>query len=191
MSKRALLLNADWKPLHFIDEEETIYLLYLKKAEMVVVNMETGEPSAWPEGHGLVGGGTFPAGATIRLFEQVKKSWKPPRFRKRVLFSRDNWQCQYCGVDVSPSTATVEHIIPSSQGGATSWLNCTTACSPCNRKKKNRTPEEAGMKLRNQPQNPSALHFWDMRKGRDWHPDWSYFLGEPGKLHSIFRDHVN
>lgn len=176
MSKRALLLNADWKPLRFIDEEETIYLLYLKKAEMVVVNMETGEQSAWPEGHGLVDGSFFPAGATVRLFEHIKKNWKPPRFQKRVLFARDDWTCQYCGILVTPTTATVEHIVPTAQGGLTSWTNCTTSCSHCNHKKGNRTPDQAGMKLRSMPMNPTALHFWDLRKGRDWHPDWDYFL---------------
>lgn len=178
MTKRALLLNADYQPLHFIDEEETIYLLYLNKAEMVVVNQETGQPSAWPEGHGLVDGGIFPAGATIRLFDRVKKKWRAPKFRKRVLFTRDKWKCQYCGCQLTAATATIEHILPESRGGPKSWKNCVAACSPCNRKKKNRTPDEAGMKLLSLPCEPSPFDFWTENQSQEWHPDWEFFLGE-------------
>jgi len=172
--KRALLLNADYTPMHFVDEEEAIYLLYLNKAEMIT--MLNGTPSSWPEGHGLVNGGTFPAGATLRLMERVTKKWKSPRFRKRVLFNRDDWKCQYCGTPVTTSTATIEHVFPQSRGGMTTWQNCVTACSPCNRRKKNRTPEEAGMCLLSQPKAPSPLHFWDLRRTSTWHSDWDTFL---------------
>jgi hypothetical protein len=172
--KRALLLNADWTPMHFVDEDETIYLLYTEKAEMVV--MDHGNPSQWPEGHRLVSGGFFPAGATIRLKKWAKKKWKLPRFRKKVLFNRDDWRCQYCNCEVTPNSATVEHILPESRGGATSWLNCCTACHECNKRKRNMTPEEAGMPLLRKPTTPQPVHFWDLQRSRQMHPDWEVFL---------------
>lgn len=172
-SKRALLLNCDYVPLHFIDEIEAIYLLYLEKAEMVT--MMTGKPSSWPEGHGLVNGGVFPAGATLRLFTRADKKYKAPQYRKNVIFNRDNWTCQYCGHALTSTTATIDHIIPQSRGGESSWTNCTTACQYCNRKKRNRTPEEAGMSLMSTPTTPKQIHFWS-RRTADWHPDWDYFL---------------
>jgi hypothetical protein len=174
--KRALLLNADWTPMHFVDEDEAIYLLYLNKAEMVIIT--DGQQSKWPKGHGLANGGEFPAGATLRLLEHVKKRWKPPQFRKRVMFNRDNWQCQYCGAAVNSSTATIEHIVPESRGGPKSWLNCVTACTHCNRRKMNRTPDEAGMTLRSVPKVPAPIHYWDIQRSSEWHPDWDYLLGK-------------
>lgn len=178
--KRALLLNADYTPLHFVSEEDAIYLLYKERVEMIV--MHDGKPSKWKEGHGLVNGGEFPAGATLRLMEYVHKKWKPPRFRKRVLFNRDHWCCQYCGVELTHESITVDHIIPSSRGGRTSWLNCVASCKQCNRTKGNKTPDEANMHLRCKPREPSPLHFWDVNRYRcrvqnsKWHNDWDAFL---------------
>lgn len=179
--KRALLLNADWQPLHFVSEEDAIYLLYLKKAEMIV--MTDGSPSAWAEGHGLPNGDVFPAGATLRLLSRINKRWKKPKFRKRVLFNRDNWRCQYCNHKVTKETAQIEHIYPESRGGKKTWINCVTACARCNSEKRDRTPEEAGMKLLSKPCQPNAIHFWDvqvnssnLRQTCDWHQDWEHFL---------------
>ena len=174
MNKRALLLNSDWSPISFVDEEEAIYLLYLNKAEMI--SMTDGTLSKWPVGHGLVDGREFPAGATLRLLSHVKQSWKVPRYRRRVLFHRDNWSCMYCGCKLTLSSATVDHIIPASRGGKTNWINCVTSCYSCNRRKRNRTPEEANMTLLHQPVIPSPMHFLDIKPTSELHPDWNYFL---------------
>ena len=175
MSKHALLLNADWQPLHFINENDAIQLLYLNKAEIVTINVNTNEPSIWPKGHKLVSGKVFPAGATLRLNQKVNKSWQIPKFQKRILFNRDNWKCQYCGKIVNTKSATVEHIIPVSKGGETSWTNCITACVKCNRKKKDRTPLEAGMKLLSEPKMPTVAQYWN-NSLKVLHPDWNIFL---------------
>jgi len=90
------------------------------------------------------------------------------RIRKNVKFkyarvnARDNYTCAYCGKQYHPDNMSVDHIIPKDPyyGGANSWLNCISACRKCNNKKKNRTPEEAGMKLKFQPIEPAnSLEF--------------------------------
>ena len=171
--KRALLLNADFSPLHFVSDRLAITLFYKGIAE-VVPNMD-GVPSEWDE--------TFCSPstkirvpATLRLITRVNKRWKPPRFRKRVLFNRDNWKCQFCGEPLSPTSATIDHVMPSSRGGPTSWVNCVAACKGCNKRKANKTPEEAGMKLMSRPGMPSALHFWDAMRSSAWHEDWNCYL---------------
>jgi 5-methylcytosine-specific restriction endonuclease McrA len=58
--------------------------------------------------------------------------------------------CAYCG---GPAQ-TVDHVLPKSRGGASSWLNLVAACFGCNRAKDDRTPAEAGMKLRVTPYVP-------------------------------------
>lgn len=180
--KRALLLNADWTPLHFIPDRRAIRLLLLGRAE-VITDFQTGEPSVWDDEAFTSPGLTpdaplkqFDIPATLRLHRFVHKKWKPPRFRKKVLFNRDNWSCQYCGTKLVWENIEIEHIIPTSRGGQTVWLNCVTACRPCNKRKGNRTPEEAGMKLLKQPTNPSSLHFWDALKTDCWNSGWDSFV---------------
>jgi 5-methylcytosine-specific restriction endonuclease McrA len=93
-----------------------------------------------------------------------------------VLFNRDNWKCQYCGTKLGWHNITIDHVMPASRGGGTSWLNCVSACRPCNRRKDCKTPDEAGMKLLKKPANPTALHFWDALKTDCWHEDWDTFV---------------
>lgn len=172
--RRALLLNADWTPLHFISDWRAVRLLMNDRAE-VVNNFETGVPSLWEEAF-TSATQSIQVPATLRLRKYVHKKWKAPRFRKKVLFNRDGWKCQYCGVKLQWHNITIDHVMPSSRGGGTTWLNCVTACRPCNRRKDDQTPEEAGMKLLKRPANPSALHFWDALKSDCWHGDWDTFI---------------
>lgn len=172
--KRALLLNADWTPLHFISDWRAVRLLMNGRAE-VVNNFQTGTPSVWDEAFTSATQKIY-IPATLRLHKYVHKKWKPPRFRKKVLFNRDGWKCQYCGTKLGWHNITIEHVMPQARGGPTSWLNCVSACRPCNRRKDCRTPEEAGMKLLKKPANPTALHFWDALKTDCWHPDWDDFV---------------
>lgn len=178
---RALLLNADWTPLHFINDVRAVILVMNGRAE-IVFDFQTGAPAVWDEA--FTSPGPAPDApmrqvqvpATIRLRNRVTKRWKPPRFRKNVLFNRDGWRCQYCGCQLGWSTIEIEHIVPRSRGGKTSWLNCVAACKACNKRKGARTPEEAGMPLLSRPANPSSLHFWNTVKSDSWHPSWEAFI---------------
>jgi len=178
VTKRALLLNSDFTPLNFISDVRAICLSYNGRAE--VIDGVTGLPSEWNE--------TFNSPttsirvpATLRLLNKVNKKWKPPKFRKKALFNRDSWNCQFCGIKLFWSNVTIDHVMPSSRGGQTSWHNCVTACKPCNKKKANKTPEEAGMKLLSKPVVPSSLHFWDILRSSTWHPDWDVWLSKEFK----------
>lgn len=175
--KRALLLNADYSPLHFVSDFDAITLFYKGRAE--VIHGMDGKLSEWDE--------TFNSPstkirvpATMRLLKRVNKRWKPPRFRKKVLFNRDGWKCQFCSVKLNWENITIDHVMPSSRGGGTTWMNCVAACKPCNKRKANKTPEEAGMRLLTKPAYPSALHFWDALRSDAWHPDWAMFINKIG-----------
>lgn len=73
-------------------------------------------------------------------------------FTRDKMLRRDGYTCQYCGT--KRGKMTMDHVIPQSRGGATSWENCVTACQPCNGRKDNMTPEEANMKLLKKPKRP-------------------------------------
>ncbi len=184
--RRALLLNADWTPMHFLSEWRALRLLMPdekgKIRAEIVYDFQTGDPAFWNEAFTSPGPTPdaplreFKIPATIRLRTYVQKKWKPARFRKHVLFNRDAWKCQYCGVKLNNNTIEIEHIMPSSRGGVTSWLNCVAACKPCNKRKANKTPEEAGMKLLKKPAAPQPIHFWNSVRSESWHDSWSTFI---------------
>lgn len=104
--------------------------------------------------------------SALVLRREISGAWIEGGGRRSVGFSfravheRDHWTCAYCGRSVSkaPATqallATVDHIVPVSRGGESSWLNLVSACRACNGRKSDRTPAEAGMALRFEPFDP-------------------------------------
>ena len=99
----------------------------------------------------------FPLPAVARVRQYLKYlSWRMP-FSRRALFLRDGYTCQYCGDQPAQRLLTLDHVLPSSRGGDTSWTNIVAACSPCNRRKADRTPREAGMPLLRAPIQPKSL----------------------------------
>jgi 5-methylcytosine-specific restriction endonuclease McrA len=72
---------------------------------------------------------------------------------RRALFARDEHRCQYCGAVAD----SIDHIVPKSRGGAHSWENVAAACRPCNLAKRDRTPDEAGMRLARPARAPREL----------------------------------
>lgn len=78
---------------------------------------------------------SFPIPIVIRVNEiiNIKNMYVYPT--RYLIFIRDNWTCQYCGKSVNEKTATIDHVVPKSKGGAWSWLNLVTACEECNQKK--------------------------------------------------------
>lgn len=171
--RRALLLNADYVPLNFISDIRAFKLVYKQRAEVLDFD---GKLSIWDGEYFGTMDTRYEIPATIRLVSRVNKRFKAPRFRKKILFNRDNWQCQYCLCELQWSTVTIDHIVPKSQNGKTSWKNCVACCKSCNRKKANRTPEQANMHLQSKPSEPGPAHLWDMKNTQNWHNHWSTFV---------------
>ncbi|NEP02330.1 MAG: HNH endonuclease [Symploca sp. SIO2E9] len=100
----------------------------------------------------------------IRLtISNSERVWKIPPVNRREVLKRDRHICQYCG---STKELTLDHVIPRSKGGKHSWDNVVIACQQCNSRKGNRTPQQAGLKLRTKPRAPMhptvafAQQFW-------------------------------
>lgn len=104
------------------------------------------------------------------------RAWRQaPALTNSKLFVRDRFMCAYCGHSCLPEDLTREHIQPTSRGGQDSWMNCITACRPCNGRKGNRLPEEANMSLLYLPYVPS-LHEDMILRGRRILADQMEFL---------------
>lgn len=87
--------------------------------------------------------------AKVNLYEV------PPAFSAAKCRVRDRFTCGFCGQVFRSDELTVDHVIPQSKGGGWDWMNCVSACSPCNAAKADRTPEQAGMPLVYLPYTPS------------------------------------
>lgn len=173
--KRSLLLNSNGEPLQFIDGIRAIKLLLKDRVE--VAYGLRGTPSYWDD---FISSPNkemrLPAVLRLKYYVNKRTYKKPPRFQKKVLFNRDSWKCQYCGIELTYAAITVDHVQPQSRGGKTTWKNCVSACKKCNSLKGNKTPEEAEMKLLKQPIEPHVLHYWDLSKSSSWHEDWTLFV---------------
>lgn len=88
------------------------------------------------------------------LYDRIPKS--TVRFNRKTLFARDGYRCQYCGQTRPMSQLSLDHVVPRSQGGRTTWENVVCSCTSCNSKKGGRTPVQANMKLLTDPIRPSA-----------------------------------
>lgn len=113
--------------------------------------------------------------AVIMLKEYQKKKGYV-RYSKMNVFLRDEFKCQYCGVEVSRRTATLDHVLPISHGGKSTWENSTTACMPCNSGKGNNKHHVP----KHKPHKPTYWELVEKRKKLAWdlqHPSWAQFLG--------------
>lgn len=104
-------------------------------------------------------------------------------FSRRNIFKRDRFTCQYCGRQPGSEELTLDHVTPRAQGGASRWNNCVLACLTCNTRKADRTPQQAGMRLRKEPVKPTwnlpgtdALRWSAAHKVRI--ESWSKFVSE-------------
>ena len=95
-------------------------------------------------------------------------------FSRRTLFKRDQNECQYCGIKPGVRSLSIDHIMPSSRGGTTDWMNCVVSCVKCNVKKGNKTPEEAGITLLRNPFRPTLAE--GLGIGRNVPDAWKKFI---------------
>jgi hypothetical protein len=163
---QTLLLNSTFEGISFISERRAFKFLAKDKVEVL---------SNWSE---KVNFGSKVIGhpATLRLKEHVKWFPKKPRFYRYGVFKRDRHICQYCHQRFGVSSLTIDHVIPRHQKGPTNWLNCVASCRDCNRKKRNRTPEEAEMILLNKPEVPILTVSHDYAIMERHHDSWIDYI---------------
>lgn len=161
---QVLVLNAGFEPLHKVSVKKAMNMLWRGVAVVeeehptelfgpihrpLVLRLVRYVKMTWVYARR--------AGAQLVTDCQVKNTWDRwstgvPTYSQEGVIARDNGQCAYCGM---PVATTMDHVLPRSRGGATDWLNAVAACGPCNFKKADRTPEEAGMPLLWEPFEPT------------------------------------
>lgn len=164
-----LLLNSSFEPLKVISWQRAVSLFFLGKVEVVE------EYDHDIRSVSLV----IKAPAVVRLLKYAKLGRKSPPLCRSNILARDGLECQYCEKQLTSREATLDHVVPRSQGGRTSWENVVCCCSACNRKKGGRTPKEARMTLRSVPRKPDWLPVLDISfHGRVPNSWYSFLVGQ-------------
>lgn len=91
----------------------------------------------------------------VRLLRYERLPRNVVKFNRRNIFLRDENRCQYCGRKFGTHKLSLDHVLPRSRGGPTTWENIVCACLDCNVRKGGRTPQEAGMNLVQVPRKPA------------------------------------
>jgi 5-methylcytosine-specific restriction endonuclease McrA len=143
-----LVLNATYEPINVCSVRRAVVLMLKDKAEIV-------EHAGW-ELHSERSSVSRPVVIRLVSYVKVPREAHRRKITRRAVFARDGWSCQYCG---SSSNLTVDHVIPRSRGGLSSWDNIVASCAPCNRRKGDRLPQHANMHPRRRPRVPQAEIF--------------------------------
>ncbi|CAN5206840.1 HNH endonuclease [soil metagenome] len=112
----------------------------------------------------------------IRLVSYEKLPKQTVKFNRRNIFARDNNQCQYCGKKFPISELSLDHIVPRSQAGASTWENIVCACLACNVRKGGRTPKQAHMSLIRKPEKPKRSPMLNLKLSHKKYQSWRTFL---------------
>ena len=151
--RSALVLNATFEPLSVVSARRAICLVLSEKAEIVEDDGTEVRAASLVMRSPLV----------IRLNYVVRAPFRRrTALSRRAVFARDGYKCQYCGRPAD----SIDHVVPRSRGGEHVWENVAAACRRCNLDKRDRTPDEAGMRLARQPLAPRELTWVTISVGR-------------------------
>ena len=166
-----LVLNATYEPVNVCTVRRAIVLLLKEKAEVI--------ERADRELHSVNGSMSRPAVIRLVSYVRIPRDTHRRKITRRAVFARDNWTCQYCG---ARTQLTVDHVIPRSKGGGSSWDNIVASCAPCNRRKGDLLPRQANMQLAHPPRTPNPdvfIHVASPTIPAAWRQYLSQALPEP------------
>jgi 5-methylcytosine-specific restriction endonuclease McrA len=182
-----LVLNRSYMPIHVTSARRAFSLIYQEVALVVDCEYQTFDFDAWrrlPSNHGAVAVGTragpirVPRVIVLRHYDRVPK--RRVRYSRVNIFARDKFTCQYCGVRPPRSQLNLDHVVPRSLGGKTSWENVVASCVDCNRRKGGRTPQQARLSLRRRPARPRWTPLMNIAISRPRYDEWRPFLSIVG-----------
>lgn len=188
LSRRTLVINRNYQPITTITLKRAIILLCKEIA--TIVTPPSKDSGAWEEFTWDTWSEFKPTSGEGDVIKSAHRYFRVPeivklhtfgglpqrkiKLSRRAIYTRDSHTCQYCGKQPDYEEFTIDHVHPKAHGGKTTWENVVLACTHCNRKKADRTPKEAGMKLLSNPTIPN----FDVLQGRNiQYESWYYFLG--------------
>ncbi len=185
LDEPTLVLNRSWLPINTITVRQALVMVVKGSASVIepetyqLHDFESWRSHAPTNGDARVHG----VGYAIRLPEIVvlARYDRSPRqqvpFTRKNLYRRDEHRCQYCGTRKPLNELSIDHVVPRSRGGGSSWENCVLACLPCNVRKGDRRPSDVGMRLLRAPRRPNWSPCLGIHEGKR-KPSWRKFVNE-------------
>ena len=195
LESSVLVLNKFYAAVHIVNVKRAFALLFKESAE--VVSIDNGQYnsydfSSWvdvsafkaeyelPDEDAYESIRTFSieirVPKIIRLVVYDKLPKTKVKFNRKNIFARDKNVCQYCGKRFPTSELSLDHVVPRTQGGISTWKNIVCACTDCNKHKGGRRPVEAGMKLIRKPVQPKHCPIIQLKLGSNKYQSWKQFL---------------
>lgn len=185
LTEPTLVLNKHWTPLCVCTVRRALALLFKGVARAIAPeNYTVHDFRSWAD---LSAADETPVVRTVSLRIRVPEvillvacdRYVRPRvvFCRRNLFRRDRNTCQYCGRRFRSEELSIDHVVPRTRGGKSTWENCVVACTRCNTRKGNRTLSEAGMRLMRSPVEPQWKAAFAFHLGRS-KASWEHFVSE-------------
>ncbi|MFM2294512.1 MAG: hypothetical protein RLZZ350_925 [Verrucomicrobiota bacterium] len=189
LNQHVLVLNRLWQAVNICSAKRALTLLFQGHAE-VVLNADDGSFQTYDFGewHDLSQKSPHPESVNtiafkirvprvilLMVYDHMPK--KEVKFTRHNIFERDKNTCQYCGKIFERSDLNLDHVVPRDRGGPTTWENIVCSCIPCNTRKANRTPQEAGLHLVKKPKRPKWRPFVQINFNvLQQHDSWRHFV---------------
>ncbi len=182
LDSNVLVLNRSFLPIHITTVRRAFTMIYQGTALAVNGSYETFDFESWrrvevdgEQGVGIPDGSIrVPRVIVLRCYDRVPR--RHVRYSRVNIFARDNFTCQYCGTRPHRSKLNLDHVIPRSLGGRTTWENVVCSCIDCNRRKGGRTPTQARLRLHRSPTKPTWTPMLTHIGARVRYEEWRPFL---------------
>ena len=189
LDRPVLVLNRLWQAVNTCSVRRALTLLFQGHAQVVRNDAEnnffTHDFQSWRElsqaepEHEMVRTISvnirIPQVIVLLMFDRLPK--KEVKFTRHNVFERDKNTCQYCGQVFPRHELNLDHVFPRDRGGQTTWENVVCSCIPCNSRKGNRLPHEAGMQLLRKPKRPKWRPFLHLSfPAGHQHESWKHFI---------------
>lgn len=163
LQRPTLVLNRHWQPVNVATVERALVLVWNDSAHVVdPADYRTYDWHDWSQLRpdkderwiqAVRCRLRVPEVITLTTYDRLPQA--AVTFSRRNIHRRDRYTCQYCGGQPPSDELTIDHVVPRAHGGESRWENCVLACLACNKRKADRTPDQAGMRLRRRPERPS------------------------------------
>ncbi len=186
LDRATLVLNRSWSPVHVTTVRRALCMVFREAARIVspeslmtfTFDEWVQQPAPSEDAHTIRSPSvriTAPEVILLNHYDRVPCHEAP--FTRRNLFLRDDFTCQYCGRRTATDRLSVDHIMPRSRGGTTTWENCVLACVACNARKADRSLKESGLRLLRPPVRPRWTPYLNLRPSQRM-DSWSRFSPE-------------
>jgi 5-methylcytosine-specific restriction endonuclease McrA len=191
LGQQVLVLNRLWQAVNLCSARRALTLLFEGHAQ-VVSNTDSGDFKTydfhqWRDVSDRTSSDSsedvvrtvalrirVPRVILLLFFDRLPR--KEVKFTRHNIFERDRNTCQYCGKVFERRDLNLDHVVPRDRGGPTTWENIVCSCIPCNTRKANKSPVEAGMRLVRKPKRPKWRPFVQVGFGAPMHDSWKHFL---------------